>query len=171
MSVALEDFGGRKRYFRLQTAAGDWEVVRGADMGPSSGFGCFAWQIFWLRSRTIIGVFTDRQTLLLRIGPLLFDLKDPNVELRDVPTGLLLRRFSVLAGGQAVASVLYIPWAVDYESGFDGVGTMFDYLLTFRDHRHIDRTVFQWVSTLDGRDLETEEFEHELATRFPLSEG
>ena len=169
MPFALEDFGGRKRYFLFQSAAGEWEIVRSVDM-PASGFASFTWQLFWLRSRTIVGVFTDRQTILLRVGASLFDLKDPNLELRDNWTGFLLRRFSVLVGGQAVASVRYFQWAVDYDSGFDGDGTLFDYIMTFRNRRHINRTVFQWVSALDGRDLESEEFEHELATRFPLRE-
>src|SRR5688572_28651000 len=106
MSFALEDFGGRRRYFRLHSAAGEWEIVRHVDI-PASGFASFAWQLFWLRSRTIVGVFTDRQTILLRVGASLFDLKDPNVELRDGWTGFLLRRFSVLVGGQPVASVRY----------------------------------------------------------------
>ena len=165
--LILEDYGGRRRHFRLEGPASDWSVERTAAKWPTSGFATFAWQVLWFRSSTIVGVFAERQTLWLRVGSRLFDLKAADVELHDEWTRGLLRRFSVTVGGTVMASVVYLQWATDHDGGIDGVGTIFDFLMTFRDDTQVDRTVFVWSSAVDGRDVESEEFEHELATRFP----
>lgn len=149
MVIMLHDFGEKDRHFVLDDPAGKWTVEKGSS--PLSwGVASLIPQRCGFSKPVLVAVFTDRKTILLRIGDKLFDLGDARVILRNRWAGILYKKFTVLKNDEEVASVGYGELGVDRDPFNED--SFFDYLMAmFSDRSHLDRSVFVWTASSEGR--------------------
>jgi hypothetical protein len=164
MAITLKDYAGGKRHFILQEPQGKWIVAKGEPPEPTWGYATLVRQWCGLAAPVFVAVFTDRKTILLRVGDILVDLRDSKMVFTDRWSGFLTRRFVVSDDGKELASVTYGNLVVDRDP-FDS-DSIFDYLGPFADKSRLERTVFIWAAAGEGRKLDAPEFLSEVEARF-----
>ncbi|MEI6147726.1 MAG: hypothetical protein WCS01_01390 [bacterium] len=165
MAITLKDYAGGERHFILQEPQGKWIVAKGEPPEPTWGYATLVRQWYGLAAPVFVAVFTDRKTVLLRVGDRLFDLGDSRTLFRETWSGIPGKRFTVLTDGKKAASVAYNPLGIDRDP-WDS-DSIFDYLVQgFTDRTQLGRTVFVWTAVGEGRKLDSPEFVAELESKF-----
>jgi hypothetical protein len=152
----LDELAGSVRATRFPTEA---------DIGnQTAGLGAW-WQVGLFRGRKnlFVALYTNRKTLVLRIGDKYFDWSDMNIHVRHESTAPMIKRVTVFRNEQPEYSWAYFYG--DFETRADN-GAILSHIETVTaTPADVLRMVYRWTDQLDGRRLADEDYLHELERR------
>ena len=164
----LDDYGPKYRQYSLDQVSGKYDVTTfatGHDARRGT-VGCAQVRRLglWNAPKALVALFTDGKTLLLRVGPDVFDLRDP-VKVFRSRVAPCIKSFVVSKGTQELVRLKY--WHRDVHSWPDD--DMLDIFLLARvkveTPRELKRSVYIWNATREGLVSFSQEFVEELEAR------
>ncbi|MDB5842312.1 MAG: hypothetical protein JWQ23_4264 [Herminiimonas sp.] len=167
-SVLLRDYKDPMLLYILDELTGSVKTTRSFSeteiRNPAAGLGAW-WQVGLFRGRKnlFVAFYTDRKTLVLRIGDKYFDWSNMNIYVRHEATAPMIKRLTVFRNEQPECSWAYFYG--DFETRQDNGAILSHIETATATPADVLRIVYRWTDQLEGRHSADEDYLRELERR------